>query len=128
MSDLQTRAAELIAAGYKPVPVKEKKLAYAGDTLERDYAPEHFIDGMRIQVRAGLQKDGRYLYGYDLEGPSHGPTFDANREWEALESALPHVTRKLVRVRSTTGDGWWLIFRCHKTLHSGPLFQDGRKI
>jgi hypothetical protein len=51
---------------------------------------------MGIQIRAGLQKDGGYLYGYDLEGPSHGPTFDADREWEALEIC----TRPIAHPRS----------------------------
>ena len=39
VSNLQTRAEQLIAAGYRPVPVHGKQLAYKGDTPERDYAP-----------------------------------------------------------------------------------------
>lgn len=77
ISTLQQRAAKLIAAGYRPVPVNGKQIVNAGDTPERDYAPEHFTDGTRIQIRAGLQKDGTFLCAGDLEGPSHGPQYDA---------------------------------------------------
>lgn len=124
----QQRAAALIDTGYRPVPVLGKQIAYAGDSAERDYAPEHFTDGTRIQIRAGLQKDGTFLCAGDLEGPSHGPQFDAEAERAALESALPSVARKLVWARSTTGDGWWPIFRTYAKLTSGQLYRDGRKI
>jgi hypothetical protein len=123
-----TRAQALIAAGYRPVPVRGKQLAYAGDSVERDYAPEHFTDGTRIQVRAGLQKDGTYLYGADTEGPSHGPQYDAQAERAALETALPTIYRKLTIVPSTSGDGLWYLFRCYAKLTSGTLLRDGRKI
>jgi hypothetical protein len=45
MSDLQTRAQQLIDQGYRPVPVRGKQIAYPGDTRERDYAPEQFKSG-----------------------------------------------------------------------------------
>ena len=128
MSTLAARAQALIDAGYKPVPVKGKQLAYAGDTPERDYNPAHFQEGMRIQVRAGHQPDGTNLYGFDLEGPSHGTQYNADRELAALCAALPHIAQKLRIVPSTNGDGRWLLFRAYKTLHSSQLFDGARKI
>jgi hypothetical protein len=128
MTHLVARAQALIDAGYKPVPVNGKQLAYTGDTPERDYNPAHFQEGMRIQVRAGHQPDGVNLYGFDLEGPSHGPQYNAERELAALHNALPHIAQKLRIVPSTNGDGRWLLFRSHKTLHSSQLFDGARKI
>ena len=125
---LAQRAQQLIDAGYKPVPLNGKQIAYAGDTPERDYNPKQFQEGMRIQVRAGDQSNGINLYGFDLEGPSHGTQYDADREYEALKAALPRIANKLRRVRSTSGDGWWLLFRAYKTLHSSQLFDGARKI
>lgn len=122
------RAQALIDAGYRPVPVNGKQLAYSGDTPEREYNPAHFQDGMRIQVRAGQQPDGVNLYGFDLEGPSHGPQYNAHRELAALRAALPRIADKLRIVPSTNGDGRWLLFRSHKTLHSSQLFDGTRKI
>ncbi len=121
------RAQQLIDAGYKPVPLNGKQLAYRGDTPDREYAPAHFHDGMRIQVRAGQQADGTNLYGFDLEGPSHGAQYNADRELAALRSALPHIAKKLCIVPSTN-DGYWLLFRAYKTLHSSQLFDGQRKI
>jgi hypothetical protein len=114
MSDLQTRYNELEAAGrlpvycYKNAPVEEAK-------------------ANNVQVRLGEQPNGRFLHLLDLD--SHTPEQNAHAAKQALDAALPHVTKHIAWHPSYSGTGWHGLVECFRRMPDGPIYDsDGNHL
>lgn len=110
-------AADLIAAGFVPVPscsrtrLKARKIPAKGtDGWEAStFTPEAFEKEHGVLLRLGLQPNGLYLYALDLD--SHGATQDA---WKFLNWIHFKLDESL----------WWRFFEAKST---GGLYNHNGK-
>lgn len=109
---IQERAALLTSAGYQ--------IAYGiGDELA---TTPHPAKATHLQVALGYQAvSGRFLYLVDLDGPNHGPTFDADRARADFERHHPDIAGRLTWHRSRSGRGWHTLFISCKRITNGKI-------
>jgi hypothetical protein len=94
MTHLQTRYAELHAA--QRVPLYGYGLAVVDEPSKAD----------GILLKLGYQPTtGRFLYLLDLDGPNHGPSFNADKARAAFERAYPELAHKIAWKRLRSGLG-----------------------
>lgn len=128
MTHLQTRAQQLIEAGYYVAPANEYALLTPDvDPRKTPYTAAEAARGSHINIYHGAQRDGLILSEIDLD--SHKPGQNADAARAAFTRAHPDISRKIDWKRSRGGKGWHGWVRSYKRLPGGPIYdQDGNHI
>ncbi len=107
---LQTRARELYDQG--------RRTAYA-EGYNTNTTPEQ---ATHLNICLGEQWSGKRLYLLDLDGPSHGPSFDADAAKAAFEAERPELATKLDWYPSRSETGWNALFESSVQIPTGKLY------
>jgi hypothetical protein len=118
---LQTRAAELIAAGYYVAPAHGYALLTPGvDPRKTPYTAEEAARGPDLNICLGEMRTGRYAYKLDLDTHKEDQNADAARA--GLKDARPELEAKIDWHRSRGEKGWHGHFISTRRLDTGKLY------